>query len=259
MPFPANAENVKLGKGSLLLDLLDTNGASTGLQFTGNANSIGVTPEVEKAQLFSSSQKSGALVASNRQRINYTVVAALNEYTLTNLKLFLLAEEVAANQSSGTSQSFALDNVKVGRYYEIGARRVTNVSVLKGSNPLTLNVDYELNSEFGVIRPISGAGGVVDDDDLTVNFDKPALTVTKLRIGVAGEQLARLVYLADDANSDGNAAKDRLELWRVDVAPDGELNVISEDYGQFSLSMELQADAVNHPDEPYGTLTRVIS
>ena len=33
--------------------------------------------------------------------------------------------------------------------------------------------------------------------------------------------VCHLLYLADDANQDGDAARDRLEIWRVALAPEG--------------------------------------
>jgi hypothetical protein len=92
---------------------------------------------------------------------------------------------------------------------------------------------------------------------LVVTFNKPELTITKLRIGTQSQQIARLVYLSDDANSAGNSSKDRLELWKVDVAPEGDLQLISDEYGAFTLTMAVLTDGANHPDDPYGTLDRI--
>jgi hypothetical protein len=254
--FPARGDNTKLGKGSLLLDLLDEDtGLPLGLEFTGNASAISIASDTTFAELYSSTQKSASLVARARTKVAFTVTATLNEYTLTNLKLFLLGEEATSSQSLQTSGTKTLTDVKKGKYYEIGARRVTDVTVSNGTDPLTLNVDYQLNSEYGTVY-IRPTGNVADGDDLTVEFDAPALTISKVRIGKAAAQIGRLVYLADDANSNGASAKDRLELWKVDVAPDGELNLISDEYGSFNLTMAVLADEEGHPDEPYGVLER---
>jgi hypothetical protein len=255
MPFPARGENVKLGKGSLLLDYLNDSGQPTGLDFVGNMTGFSLTWDITQVEKYSSTERTGGLVARDRTRAGLTVSAQCDEWTSRNLQSYFLAGEAAANQGSASAQSVALDDVVLGRYYEIGARRVTNVEVLKGSIPLTLNEDYELNSEFGMVHILAG-GTVVAGDDLVVMFDKPALTITKLQLGTKSSQIARALYLADDANSSGSASKDRLELWRVDVAPDGEVQLIGDDYGSFTLTMGVLVDAT-HPGEPYGTLTRV--
>ena len=256
MPFPARGENVKLGKGSLLLDFNDDAGDPTGLEFMGNATSISLTWDITQVELYSSTQRSAGLVDRARTRAGLTASAVLNEFSALNLQKFLLAGEAANNQSSGTGTTAALDAVQVGKYYEVGARQITNVVVTDGSDILVLNTDYELNAEFGVVH-ILDSGAVVDGEDLLVTFNKPALTISKLQVGTKSQQIARLLYLADDANSAGAASKDRLELWRVDVAPDGELQLISDEYGAFTLTMAVLVDGTDHPAEPYGILERV--
>jgi hypothetical protein len=257
--FPANGENVKLGKGALMLDLYDENSAPTGLQFVGNATAIGLSTTIKNAELFSSTDAAAGLVARDRTSIAYEVTATLSEYTLNNLQLFLLGEQADAVQVGEAGEKI-LDGVMIGRYYELGARRVTDVVVNKGSGSdvMVSGTDYDVNSEYGVVFIRTG-GSLADEDYVRVSFTKPALTIKTIKIGKASGQLARLVYMADDANSKSKVSKDRLEIWKVDVAPNGELNLIGTDYGSFQLSMPVLDDGANHPDEPYGHLERAVA
>jgi len=256
MPFPARGQNVKLGKGSLLLDYFNENGQPTGLDFVGNMTGFSLTWDITQVEKYSSTERTGGLVARDRTRAGLTASAQCDEWTERNLRSYFLASAGSSDQELGTNQTANVNDVVVGRYYELGARRVTDVTVMNGSFEMTLNEDYELNAEFGILRPLPG-GGISDGDDLVVSFDKPALEITKLQLGTQSQQIARLLYLADDANSAGAAAKDRLEIWRVDVAPDGEVQLIGDDYGNFTLSMAVLVDAT-HPGEPYGKLERII-
>ena len=205
--FPANGENVKLGKGSLMLDLFDDNNVLTGLQFVGNASAIGLSSDVKNAELFSSTQRTAGLIARDRTSLAYTLSATVSEYTLLNLQMFLLGEQANVNQDVINAEEKLLTGVKVGRYYELGARHVTGVSVNNGSgsDPMVLNTDYELNSEYGTIF-IRAGGAISDEDDLTVTFSAPTLVIKTIKIGKASQQLARVVYMADDANSRGKAS-----------------------------------------------------
>jgi hypothetical protein len=258
MPFPARGENVKLGKGSLLMALLDANDDENGFDFAGNATSVAISSEITTQELYSSTEKTGALIDRARTRVKYTLtVGGLNEFTLFNLKMFLAGTDNAKSQGSDASVDKTLTNVKVGKYYDLGARRITGVTAVNGSDPLVSGTDYELNAEFGIFRILPDSILVADDDDPVVSFSQPALTIDQVRIARSGANVCHLLYLADDANSQGDAAKDRLEVWRVDVAPDGEMNLISEDYGAFSLTMAILSDATNHPNDPYGTLDRI--
>lgn len=258
MPFPARGENVKLGKGSLMLALLDAQDNENGFDFAGNATSVAISSEITTQELYSSTEKTGALIDRARTRVKYTVtVGGINEFTLFNLKMFLAGTDNPKSQASGSSVDVTLTNVKVGKYYDLGSRQITAVTAINGSDPLVAGTDYEVNTEFGIFRILPGSILVVDNDDPIVSFNRPALTIDQVRIARSGANVCHLLYLADDANSQGDAAKDRLEVWRVDVAPDGEMNLISDDYGAFSLTMAVLSDASNHANDPYGTLDRV--
>lgn len=258
MGFPASGQNVKIGKGALMLALLDAEENENGFDFAGNANSVSISSDLTQVEIYSSTEAAGALLDSARTRIAYTLTASLNEFTKQNLEYFLAGTRNTKSQLTGTGVAVPFADVVAGRYYDVGARQITNVIVYKtpGSTALVLNTDYTLNAEFGMVKPIIG-GAIADGDDIAVEFDRPVLSIDQIRVATSGPKIAHLLYLSDDANTGGKAAKDRLEVWRVDVAPDGELNFISDDYGAFSLSMKILTDSENHPDDPYGTLDRV--
>jgi hypothetical protein len=117
--------------------------------------------------------------------------------------------------------------------------------------------DYKLNTEFGIFQVLEGATHVEEGDDIHYSVEQPELEITQIRVNRKASQQARLLYLADDANTLGKSAKDRLEVWRVNVAPDGDLNLISDEHGAFSLTMAIVDDSANHPNDPYGTLDRI--
>jgi len=254
--FPARGENVKLGKGSVMLGIY-TDGVVNGFDFTGNVQGVAISSEVTSQQLFSSTQASGALVDKSRTQIAYTLtLSGMNEFTIENLKLFLAGTQNPKAQAAGSAVGKTFTNVVVGKYYDIGDRQISAVVVEEGSSPLVAGTDYEVNTEFGIIRFLDG-GAIIDGDDPQVTYTRPELTIDQVRIATAGPYTAHLLYLADDANTGNAGAHDRLEVWKVDLAPDGELNLISEDYSGFSLSCAILSDASNHPDDPYGTLDRV--
>jgi hypothetical protein len=40
-------------------------------------------------------------------------------------------------------------------------------------------------------------------------------------------------------------------MWKVQVTPDGAFGLLTEDYGNFSLTLKALDDSTNHPTEPY--------
>lgn len=259
MPFPSEAGNVKLGKGSLLLDRLTDAGVSTGFSFVGDVSSLTLSAEKQEAEIYSSSQATAPLLKKATTRLAFNLSATLHEYTKENLQSFLLAEEAAKTQTLNNSASvtIAAASVFAGRIYDTGARRITNVVVTQdGTDVLTVDTDYIVYSEFGVVHLLT-TGAARDGVETVIEFDQPALEITQLRLLQQASPVVHLLFLADDANTDGAGSKDRLECWKCAIAPEGDLNLISDDFGSFQLSMSVQSDATNHPNDPYGTLDRI--
>ena len=69
-------------------------------------------------------------------------------------------------------------------------------------------------------------------------------------------QVGRVLFLGNDVNQTRRPSRDRLELWKVDIAPNGALQLIGEDYGSFTLAMGVLSDEA-HPEEPYGIIERI--
>lgn len=257
--LPANGQNVKLGKGSMLLNALNAAGNRTGFDFVGNATAIEISAEVTKSEIYSSTQQSAPLLDSRVTRSKFTVTMTLSEFQLSNLNKFLLGESNVKTQIVGTNAtaSFSGDDVVPGRYLDVGARRITNVTVTRDTtDPMVVDVDYIVYASQGMVKIVEG-GSILAGDSVVVEFDKPALTIDQVRIGKVGTTVCHMVYLADDANNDGVAHEDRLEIWKVAVSPEGALPLVSDDYATFQLTAEVLSDSANHPNDPFGTLDRI--
>lgn len=259
MPLPANGKRVKLGKGSLLLDVYNAAGNATGFQFAGNATQVAVSAEVTKDALYSSTQRTGAKFAEAVTRIAYTIQVTLNEYGLDMLKKFFLATSNVKTQNVGTglTANFTGDQVVPGRYLDVGKRKITNAVVTRdGTDVLVAGTDYVVYSEHGLILLKTG-GAVLAGDDIEVEFNCPAATIDQLRLALDGSPVAHLLFLSDDANQDNEGGRDRLEIWRANIAPEGQLQLVSESFGSYQLTIGVLEDSENHPDDPFGTLDRV--
>jgi hypothetical protein len=255
MPFPANGQNLKLGKGSLMLAKI-VNGVENGFDFAGNCSAISLSAETQVAEKYGSTTSAAPLIGRSTTRVGYIMTVTLDEFDRNMLAYWLLGQDATKNQTLQAGATVSHDNVVKGRYYEIGARRVTAVSVTRGSDTLVLNTDYTLNSEFGVIG-LMKSGSIVDGDDIVITYSRPALTIKQIRIAKEAAPLVHMVYMSDDSNTDGNAAKDRLEVWRASIAPEGELNLISDEYGSYQLTMAVLSDSENHPADEFGTHDRI--
>jgi hypothetical protein len=262
MPLPGRGENLKLGKGSMLMRLWS--GATPpvgGYDFAGSQDGVNLTANITQAEKFGNSEKSGALLDRRVLRADYVLNVQMSEHTLENLALFLLAEQATEQQDANPTFEVEIEEIEIGKYYDIGKRRISSPVVEAGSgssSPLVSGTDYEINTEFGMIRFLGG-GNVNEGDSAFVSGSVPALTKKKLRLAQNSAPIAQIQFLCDDANNEGSAAKDLLNVWKASIAPDGELSFIGDEYGAFSLSISLLSDGTNHPSEPYGTLERIES
>lgn len=256
--LPASGEYSKLGKGSLLLKRW-VNGSPAGpWMFRENMTSISIAADVQKAELFSSTQASAPKINETPTRTGFTVNLTSTAYVLTNLNDFLLGEQVDNNQAAAVAQTKAFPGSEVirGGFLDLGARSVTNVVVTAdGSEVLEADVDYVLYADHGIIG-ITANASIADGTDISVAFDQAARTRKQIRIGKEASPLYQLLYLADDANADGASARDRLELWKVNITPSGELPLVSDDFATFPLAMSVLADTANHQANPFGYLER---
>lgn len=256
--FDARSEFHKLGKGAMMIGLWSGQTPPTNFDFVGNCDSVTLSADVTTVQKFSNTRASGALVDRRTLRTAYKVAAQIDEFTKENLKLFLLGTEATKTQNLAAVSDITINDIELGKYYDLGKRRITGavVYVNEASTAMVEGTDYELNTEFGWFRAISG-GAIVALDDVRVHCSVPALTIMQIRIAQASSPIARLRFLCDDANNESSVAKDELNVWKASIAPSGDLNLISDDYGSYSLEFSVISDSTNHPNDPFGTLDRI--
>jgi len=256
--FDARGEFHKLGKGAMLIGLWSGSTPPTYFDFAGNMDSLDKSVDPTVVKKFSNTKAAGALVDSRTIRNEFKMVAKLDEFTVTNLKLWLLGTAVSANQSVQAVADLNIVDIVVGKYYDLGKRRITvdKVYLNEASVNLVEGTDYELDTDSGTFRALPG-GGIADLDDVRVHCAVPALTITHIRLAQNASPVARIRFMSDDANSDSSTAKDILDIWKASIAPGGTLSLIGDDYGNFDLEFSVLSDTVNHPLEPFGHLERI--
>lgn len=256
MSFHADGDNLKLGRGALFIDVYAAGVPTGGFEFLGNVTALNLSSENETAEKYSSTEQSSPLLEKRVIRQSYRLTAACDEHTQVNLGLFMSGELTSRTQTLDTSEAIALTNVQAGQYYNLDRRGITSVVVTEGSAVKTITTDYTIDTEQGILYIVPG-GSIIDNDDITVTFGRPLRTIQQVKGGKVSSPNCALLYIADDVNTDGAAARDRLQVWKASAAPDGDYGFITEnDYASFSLTFDVLSDAVNHPNEPFFVLER---
>lgn len=248
MPFPANGDNLLLGRGSVLLDRF-SNGAATGLRFLGNAEAVARSMEDDTLEFRSSTQAARPILKEVTRERTIEYLITLNEYQMENLALSLMGDLVSSSLTAATASEVEFLAVQQGRWYDLGRRSVSAV-VVEDDTPVTPVVfdvtdDYTVDAARGLVYIVPG-GGIANGENLTITFNAAAGALKQLRGGIRTTIEGRFQFLSDNASGPNY----RVEAHRVSVTPEGELGLITDEFGNFQLRLKVLDDSANHPDAP---------
>lgn len=254
--FPAVGQNLKLGRGSLLVYPHNGIVAAAGGVPIGNAESLTFSWEIEEREKYSSTQSSSPLLAQAKIRTKLSLLCQCDEHTEQNLMKYFFATKAAANQAATSTGTASFTAVVLGAVYDLGHRNVSDVVLTVGTDTLVLGVDYELYAAAGLVRFLETSVELDGGETVNAAFDGAAVTLSHYRIGQNPEQFAKLVYVADDANTSGISAGDRFVFHKTQIMPEGDYQAIGDDYVPFNLRFSVLPDPAFFAD-PLGRFERV--
>jgi len=245
--------NLSLGAGEVLFDRFDAAGESTGYRHLGNVESLSIATSVEKLEKKSSMK--GKRTTYKEVVIGQTaeVSMVLSEFDPENLALAFRGDTAAFAQAGAWGLSGQPINGGVAivfdRWYPLGKRSLSNV-VITQSGALTLNDDYEINLELGLVKILESGSGT--EVTTTWSGDSAPLASTTIR-GLASSSInGRLKYFS--AADQVSGPRYELDVHNFEPAPDGELGLISEEFGTFTLKGKAQEDNTQAAGEEFFTL-----
>lgn len=154
-----------------------------------------------------------------------------------------LAEGVQVSFAAGTSgQDFV-----AGEIYEI--------TVTPAGSAYIEGIDYisdETQLRGGVI-PIPDTSNIKDGSKVFVSYTVPAAKYPKIMGGTVKKIEGDLLFIGDPSHGRPYT----LEIWNVSLTPNGDIGLISDEWGSFTLEMTVLSDRMNHPDEPFFKLVSV--
>jgi hypothetical protein len=250
MPTP-DAGNLSLGAGEVLFDRFDASGNPTGYRHLGNVESLAITTTVETVQKKSSMDGARGIYKEAVIGSEAEVSMVLSEYDPENLALALLGDTATFSQASGgpaTGQQINNGNpLKFDRWYYLGKKQVTVTAVKQGAQTGVLGTDYELNTELGLIKIKSG--GVFTEAVTTWDGSWASVTATQVRGLTVGKIEGRLKYFS--AANQASGPRWEVDIHKLTINPDGELQLISEEFGTFTLRGKAQKDSTKPAGEQF--------
>lgn len=250
----ANGDNLLLGKGTVYFDRFSTGTTRTGERFLGNCSSFELSaPEDEKKEMYSSCEATAGLLKSITIRRKMKLSIKGHEFTKENLALALMGDNSALAQGTGTVTDEDVTAVAQGCYYPLAYRNVSSVVVepAAGGDAFDVTDDYIVDATTGRIYIVEG-GAITAGTELHVSYSYGADTSPTIRGGVstAIEGFVRFI----GAPTEGPTLE--VQVWKASITPAGALALIGDEYGEFTLEMEVLSDTDNHSTEPYFKIIR---
>jgi len=247
-----DAANLSLGAGEVLFARgFQSDISKREYRHLGNVESFAITTTVETIEKKSSMDGSRGIYKQAVVGSEAEVSMVLSEYDPENLALALLGDTATFTQASSSTSTGRQINggaaLKFDRWYYLGFKQVTVTAVKQGVTTGVLGTDYELNTELGLIKIKSG--GVFTEAVTTWDGSAAAVTGTQVRGLSVGKVEGRLKYFS--ATNQATGPRWEVDVHKLTLNPDGELQFISEEFGTFTLRGQAQKDTAKPAGEQF--------
>jgi hypothetical protein len=242
-----------LGKGSMLLDIFDADGNSTGYQHLGNCTTVEQEIKDDKAELYQHINGTPTLIATAVKKRVVSLKMTGTDFSSDHMAIALMSDgkttlTVVAGAVAGELLA-AASVTKKGKYFATANRNIDAASVVIAG--LTLGTDFIVEDAVeGIIYfPLTSA--VDDAAAVNVNYSKLDGTFDQVAGAVRPFVKGKLRFVPDP--TDGQ--KIGVEWHRCNLTPSGKIELIKDDYGNWELEVMVLDDSENHPDDPYFVAT----
>lgn len=223
-------------------------GWPTALTWLGNAPQLQLqinTTNTDKTDSFSGNRlQIGRLAGAKTVNINVT----LDEWTLHNIAMAFYAKKVAVSGDAVTGEALPTP-LAAGDVVRLDERFVSSVVLDDAGTPLVLNTDYRIESEAaGLIEILTAQASPIEADYSFGNAVSMALF---------SEQPKERWLIFDGINTE-NGKRTVFELYRTIFNPPGDLNMITDEYGNLPLSGAALVDVAKLTDDVLGGFGRFV-
>lgn len=148
-----------------------------------------------------------------------------------------LAEGVTVAFAAGSSGQ----DLVAGEVYEI--------KVTAASSVYTAGRDYVLDKSMlrGGMILIPETSTIPNGTNVRISYKVPARKYPKIMGGTAQKIEGDMMFIGDPKHGRPYV----LEIWHVNLTPNGEIGFITEEWGSFTLDMTVLSDRMSHPEEPF--------
>lgn len=242
MSFPE--KNYTHGKYRVYFDpFIAGTKTKTGQRYFGNTPELNMTVESENLDHFDSDNGVRVKDDSMLLELNRTGSFVTDHISPPNLAAFFLGADSVLTQTSAASQTFAINDVKKGRRYQIGStsalpqgvKGITNVVVtsVPPGTTYAAGTDYTVDLDTGGLVILS-TGTIPEDGDISVAYDRSATTYNKVVTADNAELYGALYF---ESNNPKGSKIDFYIPYAL-LRPDGDFELKPDEWQQLPFSFE---------------------
>jgi hypothetical protein len=249
-----------LGKGSILFDIFDpTTGLPTGLRHLGNCTKFELDLKDDIAELYSSLNKSVSLIATAVKKRQPKISITGTDFSSDHIAIAQMSSgktTLATTATTVTAEVLitAAQTVKsVGRFFRLANNNVdgsgTRPVLTQNSATLVDGTDWTMPDPVTGLIYIPVGSAILTDGTHAVTATYHTLVGSQDQVAGATVpfQTGHILFVPDPV--DGQ--KIGCDIWRVNLNPNGQLGLIADDYGNWSLDGNILDDTANHPAAPF--------
>lgn len=250
-------QNLYLGAGEVWLDRFDpVTFAPTNLfRHLGDVDSLEINTVVKALEKKSSMDGVRSTYANVIVSADADVTIKLAELDPENFALAMLGKTDIWSQtlvSSFTARAIAglgAGLVVLDRWYDMGALNPVVTAIKQSATTLVPNVDYVFDFTAGMIKfPSTGAADIAAS--ATWDGSIPAIAGKAEWFGLANpETYGHLRYRS--AANQITGARILLDIWNIQLMPEGNIQLIAETWGEATLKGKVQIDTTKAVGQQY--------
>jgi hypothetical protein len=242
MTFAPSPDNIILGKGELFFDRF-VGSASSGSYFhLGNCSRFAIVTEDDVIEINSSMDAAAGLIKRVTRSRRTSLQITSNEHGIENLALALMGDTGTLTQtSSAIAGEILTTSVIKGRFYKTAGRQLSAVVVNQGTATWTQSTDYVVyDAGAGIIQVKATTGtAVTTATTATISYTRASLSLDTVLGATKTKIEGKLLFVPDPTTG----PQFDVEVYHVGVQPDGEVGLISEDFGEYSLNLAVFDDS----------------
>lgn len=242
MALAPSSDNILLGKGELFFDRFNASGTQQGYFHLGNCSRFAIVTADDRIKLNTSQDAAAGLLKAVTRKREITVEITSNEMGIANLALALMGDESTFTQTSSAITGEILSTAPTkGRFYKTAGRNLSGVVITQGTVTWAVSTDYTVyDSSAGIIQVKSNASTAVNTAAAaTIAYTRATLSLDTVLGGTKTKIEGKLLFVPDPTSG----PQFDVEVFKVSASPGGELGLISEDFGEYTITMDVLDDS----------------